>query len=447
MKKITLFVCSMVSLIFYAQEIRMEFPHFAGKSYDFIIFQGTETKTVFQGTIPADGKFTLSVPKEYASYTGMSRWLITGTQEGGGLDMLIPGHDFSVVCREAQPNDENIIYTGNTEISELNSLYKKQQDIFAKHDAMFQATKAFSKNDKNYQIFEKEYQGQLLAYKSFQNDLKNKNSYAAKFIPIVNITQGIGTEIFQSEEEKAKNIADYMVTTLDWQALYTSGHWYGIIASWAAIHSQVLNDPKDFANDFTIISNKIKDPKAYTDFVKIISSTLTQNGKDNFISVIAPMVKASGKISSYEGSLSAFVSAAVGSQAPDLELSADGKKILKSSDFTGKEEYSKTLLLFYKSDCGACEKLLEELPEKYGQLKEAGVRLISLSADKDEAAFKNKAKDFLWKDTYADLKGFEGKNFKNYGVSGTPTLFLVDESGKIELRAAGLSEVLDYLKK
>jgi thioredoxin-related protein len=56
--------------------------------------------------------------------------------------------------------------------------------------------------------------------------------------------------------------------------------------------------------------------------------------------------------------------------------------------------------------------------------------MISLSTDKDEAAFKKKAKDLLWKDVYADLKGLEGKNFKNYGVSGTPTLFLVDASGK-----------------
>ncbi|HWV67838.1 hypothetical protein, partial [Chitinophaga sp.] len=164
MKKITIFLSIVLSLGMQAQNIQMTFPHFAGKSYDFIIFRGKEAKTVFQGTIPADGKFTLSVPKEYGPYTGMSRWLITGTQEGGGLDMLIPGHDFSVVCTEAQPNDENIIYTGNPEIPELTGLYKKQQDIFAKHDAMLQATKAFPKNDKNYPAFEKEYQNQLMAY-------------------------------------------------------------------------------------------------------------------------------------------------------------------------------------------------------------------------------------------------------------------------------------------
>lgn len=45
----------------------------------------------------------------------MSRWLITGTKEGGGLDMYIPGRDFSVNCVVAQSRDENIIYKGNEE--------------------------------------------------------------------------------------------------------------------------------------------------------------------------------------------------------------------------------------------------------------------------------------------------------------------------------------------
>ncbi len=94
-----------------AQNISMEFPAFAGKTYDFVIFQGSKTITALQDTIPADGKFTLQIPKQYAPYTGMSRWLITGTAEGGGLDMAIPGYDFSVSCLSATPDNENISYT------------------------------------------------------------------------------------------------------------------------------------------------------------------------------------------------------------------------------------------------------------------------------------------------------------------------------------------------
>ena len=81
-----------------AQSISMEFPAFAGKTYDFVIFQGSKVETVMQDTIPKNGKFKLTIPKKYAPYTGMCRWLITGTAEGGGIDMAIPGYDFSIAC-------------------------------------------------------------------------------------------------------------------------------------------------------------------------------------------------------------------------------------------------------------------------------------------------------------------------------------------------------------
>lgn len=87
-------------IIIRSQKIEMNFPKFAGKSYDFIIFQGDRQEKVCQGIIPDNGQFTLSVPEAYGDYTGMSRWLITGTKEGGGLDMFVPGHNFSVSCME-----------------------------------------------------------------------------------------------------------------------------------------------------------------------------------------------------------------------------------------------------------------------------------------------------------------------------------------------------------
>jgi hypothetical protein len=38
----------------------------------------------------------------------MSRWLITGTAQGGGLDMAKPGQNFSVVCLSDTPDTANI---------------------------------------------------------------------------------------------------------------------------------------------------------------------------------------------------------------------------------------------------------------------------------------------------------------------------------------------------
>lgn len=451
-KIISLILCSLCCWS-QAQKINMNFPHFAGKTYDFVIFQGDKQQTILQGTIPANGKFALQIPKEYAPYTGMSRWLITNSKDGGGLDMLIPGRDFSVSCQEALPTEKNIIYKGNAQNKELNDLYKEQQGIFARHDAMLQATRSYPKTDKSFPVFLQEYDAQKRSYKSFQASLGKDPDYAKELIRIINTTQGIGTEIFDNEAQKAANIAGYIATQMDPEVLYTSGYWANVISAWVSIHTQVLQDPYRFVEDFSKISSRMTDKKMYTDFVGRTTYYLNEQGKDQYISGIAPWVLVSGKISHYEGTLAVYLKGAVGRQAPDLVFTRHIGKLeehnhetttLKSSELAG-NDYQKTLLVFYESGCGPCENLLQQLPGNYELLKKQGTRIVSISADKDEAAYKSKQEGFPWKkDAFCDYEGIKGINFVNYAVSGTPTMFLLDKTGKIVLRTASLQEVLDH---
>ncbi|WP_165835306.1 peroxiredoxin family protein [Chryseobacterium viscerum] len=451
MNKIVSFMLCSLCCWSYAQKIDLYFPHFAGKTYDFIIFQGDKQQTLVQGTIPEDGKFTLSIPKEYAPYTGMSRWLITNSKEGGGLDMLIPGKDFSVSCQEAMPSEKNIIYQGNTQNQQLNELYKQQQDIFARHDAMLQATRSYPKTDKSYPAFQQEYETQKKDYKMFQASLGKDPDYAKALIRIINATQGIGTELFDNESQKADNIARYIASEMDPEVLYTSGYWTNVISAWVGMHTQVLQDPYRFVEDFSRLSSKITDKKKYTDFVGRTTHYLNEQGKDQYIAGITPWVLSSGKMTHYEGSLAVYLKGAVGSQAPDLVFTKHignpgdhnhETTTLKSSELAG-NEYQKTLLIFYESGCGPCENLLQQLPGNYELLQKQGIRIVSVSADKEVAVFKSKSDHFPWKkDAFCDYEGIKGTNFMHYAVAGTPTMFLLDKTGKIILRTASLQEVL-----
>ncbi|RLJ30688.1 AhpC/TSA family protein [Chryseobacterium sp. 7] len=446
MKKVILLALGFLFTNSNAQNIRMVFPQFAGKSYDFIIFQGDKQKTVVQGTIPQDGKFSLTIPKEYAPYTGMSRWLITNSQEGGGIDMVIPGKDFSVSCPEKEPNDTNITYKGNDQINELNKLYKEQQLILMRHESMLQATKAFSKEDKSYNLFEERYKEQKNFYKNFQDRLSKNSDYAQKFLQIVNLTQGLGPQLEDTEEKNARNIAQYLTQKMDWNALYTSGHWSNIISSWVSIYTQVLNSPFRFVEDFVKISTQISDKNMYADFAGRTAYFLNEQGKDAYISAIAPLVISSGKVINYEGSLALYQKGTVGQTAPDLIVkdSTNTSTVINLKDYASQINYDKTLLLFYASGCGSCENLLQQMPMYYSQIEAKGIHIIAISADKEEKIFKAKAKDFKWKDVYCDYKGIQGENFKNYAVTGTPTLILVDNKGKIELRTAEIKEILAF---
>lgn len=436
-----------------AQTIDMDFPHFAGKTYDFIIFQGDSQQKVIQGTIPEGGKFTMKIPKEYFPYYGMSRWLLTNSKEGGGLDMAISGKDFSVSCKEKTPDDTNIVYTGNSEVGELNNLNLQQQAILTKYMAMAQVIKAYSEEDASYPIFEKEYKQQQVLFNDFQQKLKINPDYAKKFLPIVNITRGFGTVLTETEKERAVTIAQYVADELDWQTLYTSGHWTTVISSWIEIHTEVLQEKNVFEKDFIKILRKIQDYKLRRDFAGRVAYFLTQKGRDDLIASIAPYVKSSG-ITDFEGSLGAYVKGVVGTVAPNLVFvehigSVEDHKhrstAIKSSVLAGRE-YEKTLLLFYESGCGPCEDLLKSMPGKYKELASKGIQIISISADKDERVFKSRAKDFLWKYAYCDYDGISGINFENYGIKGTPTLFLIDKDGKILMKTASLQEVLESLR-
>lgn len=289
-----------------AQEINMNFPEFAGKSYDFIIFQGSEQKTVFQGVIPEGGKFTLKVPGEYSPYNGMSRWLITGTKEGGGLDMYIPGHNFSVSCNSNKPNNTNIIFRDNSGNTELNELYKVQQKILDRYQVMLQTVNIFTTNDPNYRIFQSEYENQKKDYEKFQRLLTKKADYISEFIRIVNITNGTGTKLYNKEIEKADNVSFYIAHDLDWNILYTSGHWWSVISAWVSIHAKVLKDESRFMKEFELISSKLKNEVVYTDFISRLNYFLKEEGKEDYMKKIELIVRDSKKIDNDNTSLKEY---------------------------------------------------------------------------------------------------------------------------------------------
>ena len=427
-----------------AQNIQMEFPEFAGKSYEFKIFQG-EDIIVDKGSIPPDGKFTLSIPEKYTPYVGMSRWLITNSETGGGLDMAIPGHGFQVRCLSNQPTQSNINYIGYDAVNELSRIYSEQQIIIDKFETISKALKLYDKSHTLYPALVSEKELQVVAYEKFQQDLKQNPNYNARFLPIVNLTKGIAPKLTDNFELQAQHVNEYIVHDLNYDELYTSGHWTAIIYSWVQMHTQMYVDKARFVKDFAVVNNKITNPVKYTDWIGKVTYYLTQFGKDDFIEAIAPTVLASRKITSYEGkTMQVYVKAKIGSKAPSLQLKKTDNEqaiVVESKDFAGKKN-QKTLLVFYSSDCGPCEMLLAELVPKYTELQKKGIDVVTISADTNKELFMQKAKNFPWKRTSVDFTGITGTNFKNYAVSGTPTLFLIDKNGIIEKKLSSLEEVL-----
>jgi peroxiredoxin len=121
---------------------------------------------------------------------------------------------------------------------------------------------------------------------------------------------------------------------------------------------------------------------------------------------------------------------APGKLAPDFEeLKLDGVAKMKLSDLRGKI----VLLDFWASWCGPCRKENPNVVRLYDKYEKSGFTVMSVSLDKDRAAWKAAIeKDNLkWPNHVSDLQQWSSKAGQLYQVKGIPFTVLIDKEGKI----------------
>jgi len=120
---------------------------------------------------------------------------------------------------------------------------------------------------------------------------------------------------------------------------------------------------------------------------------------------------------------------AIGSLAPDIELTDPSGKIRKLSSLKGKV----VLIDFWASWCGPCRKENPNVVATYNKYKDKGFEVFSVSLDKDRDAWLAAiAKDnLIWPNHVSDLKYWKSAGAATYGVTSIPFTVLVDKKGKI----------------
>ncbi|GHT73520.1 hypothetical protein AGMMS50262_04760 [Bacteroidia bacterium] len=392
-----------------AQVIRLDFRHFAGKEYTFSLVKGNQNDTILTGTLDKNGQAVLVVPKTTSGYAGTGVFRLT---EGGGLDFILNQEKaFLIRCTEAQPNDKNIFYIGSQENNFLSKSYLSQEEVLGRYDVIRPALEVYGKNDSLYGVFEKEKWRLEASYNVLQNNLEESKLYAAFLRRIHNFLRGIPDRLGESGKDNAANSLDFITQKMNLNWLYTSNTWNHFWDEWLNREMELKDDNRLFLDTKTILS-RTPEGEIRNALLDRIYSLYTRYGKDSLL---------------YELGMDQLI----GKPAPALQ---NGEKRLVPK---------KALVIFYESGCNNCENELLRLRGLYPLLKEKGYDVISIAADTSEEVFNRTASQFPWTAKQCDFQGFDGVNFRNYQVVGTPMLFVTDKEGKITGRYATVEELME----
>jgi len=225
---------------------------------------------------------------------------------------------------------------------------------------------------------------------------------------------------------------------------YSSGLIYDIIEKqfWS-IQKSGLDEPtryKELVASVDIILDSVrKNEKVYNDLTKYLFQYFEKYSLFNtseYIAVKALSEKEVALNSALVNKLESYRKMKVGNRAPNFELSGDVFKngsALKTAVHLSDIKAKYKLIIFGGSWCPQCRAEMIQILPRYNNWKAKGLEVIFVSLDTDKKEFENFTAPFPFYSA-CDYKKWDTQAAKDYYVSSSPTIFLLDSNNKIILR-------------
>ena len=283
-----------------------------------------------------------------------------------------------------------------------------------------------------------------------------------KFILIISLyslvvlkTTAQNTFVNTSPKEMQSSTNNFRNINFSDPQLYSSGLIFSIIESqfWSIQNSRLdeISKFKELAASVDIILDSVKkNEKLYNDLAKYLFQYFEKYSlftTSEYIALKALNQKEVALNSPLAFKLESYRKMKAGNTAPDFELIGDVfkngvvvKNTIRLADINTKYK----LIIFGGSWCNQCRLEMIQLLPRYKNWKSKGLEVVFISLDTDKKEFENFTAPFPFYSA-CDYKKWETQAAKDYYVSSSPTIFLLDSNNKIILRPPTVASLDSWL--
>lgn len=399
--------------ISFAQAIEVQLPFHAGRDYSFCLMQGTRQDTVQTGILDAGGRTIIDLSKGHPDYRGAGRLSVKGY---GRIWNIVISDNETFTMSEPNKQEASPSFEGSAENTYLiHSLARQNTIIRDYHEAADAEQDQSQPQSYVLALPGQRMQGIVDEYRAFRREISGSPLYAARIMEILGCIAGAGGSFDAVPDDVLKGQREFVARKVNFNDLYTSGFWQPAFDVWYQAVSVNSNDSILLDDSRSMLDRCGDDIPIRRELAQTLIRLFSKYGRD-------------------------YLLPALGTEYLTMPLNGQLTPQIVTADSTFLPRQS--LIVFYETGCGNCHYELEQLKQKYKILTDNNIRVISIAADVDRDVFEETAASFPWADRLCDLKGFEGDNFRSYGIVGTPTFILTDSEGIVRGRYAQLKELL-----
>ena len=281
------------------------------------------------------------------------------------------------------------------------------------------------------------------------------NTFMYWYLPVRKLIADVGVVSNTKPQEIPSTIKAFRSINYAHPQIYTSGLFSELLESqfWLiqnsgldqAAKSKEMNTSVDF-----ILSSVGKNEKLYNEFANYLFQNFE---KYNLFDASAHLAlkaldqKEVNLNNSLAFKLETYRKMKVGNTAPEIEFKSDvyvNRQLVNNMNRLSDIKTKYKLVVFGGSWCPQCKEETMLLNMRYDKWKAKEVSVVMVSLDTDKKAFEDFAAEFPY--TIAcDYKKWDTQAAKDYYVSSTPTIFLLDSNNKIILRPPTVASLDSWL--